>query len=417
MKSIKLLVLAVVAASLAACTGQQYTASAEYDDVYYTKADQAAPVAYEDNVDDRAYSERRTVTREPVDSYRDHYYEDDDFTFSRRLRRFSTTSSASNWRYYDPFYSNDLYFVMGTPAWNTWNNNGWYNWNRPRFGAVYNPWNDPFNNNFNAWNRYNQWNSWNTWNSPYSNPWVSNYYGYGAGSGIGFGNPYSPFGNAYYAGSAAYYCPPVGFVPGNSGWGFNSRNNSTAAATVSRPRTPRTSPAARTPSTARNSTINNTRPTTTPVRTRVSNPNAPRTASTDYTRPRPASARPARVGGTSVSPNRTGRTTRPTTTTTRPAQPRVYTRPGRTSSPSRVGTPSSTRPSRMSTRPSRTTTRPSRTTTTRPSTVSPRRSSGSSFSRPSTTPSRSGSSIRSGGSRSSTPRSSGSRSGGTVRRR
>lgn len=412
MKSIKLIVLAVVATSLAACTGQQYTTSAEYDDVYYTSADQAEPVAvaYEDEVDERDYSERRTVTREPVDSYRDHYYEDDDFTFSRRLRRFDTraNSNSNSWRYYDPYFSNDLYYVMGTPSWNTWNNNGWYSWNQPRFGSFYSPWNDPFNRNFGSWNRFNQWNGWNTWNSPYYNPWVNNYYGFGAGVGIGYANPFSPFGGAYFAGSAAYYCPPIGFTGGNAGWGLNRNNRNNSTATVSRPRAPRSAPAARTSTPSPRTAINNSRPTGT--RTRVSNPNSPRTATTDYTRPRPASARPTRVGGTTVSPGRTGR---PTTTTTRPGstQPRVYTRPGRTSSPSRVNS-GSTRPTRT-TSPSRTS-RPSRATTPRPSAPSrtggtmstPRRSGGSSFSRPSTTPSRT-----------SSPRSSGGRSGGTVRKR
>ena len=85
MRSIPFVLLfATVALSFTACTGPRYAASSEYDDVYFTKADIAAPVAVNNNDTDNYDYDRQPqrFQREPVDSYRDHYYADDDFTFS-----------------------------------------------------------------------------------------------------------------------------------------------------------------------------------------------------------------------------------------------------------------------------------------------------------------------------------------------
>ena len=64
--------------------------------------------------------------------YDDYWDEDyDDFRFSRRLRRFHRRNSVRNsWSYYDPFFTSDIYFVLGTPYWNRWNR--WYDPFAPR---------------------------------------------------------------------------------------------------------------------------------------------------------------------------------------------------------------------------------------------------------------------------------------------
>ncbi|MDX2284316.1 MAG: hypothetical protein NW241_09145 [Bacteroidia bacterium] len=202
-------------ALLSACTGSRYTATAEYDDVYYSRSDRTeVEIVAEEQPREEApsqyYSDYADANRyrEPIDSYRDYYYEDDDFAFSRRLRRFHQPARTS-WRYYDPFYANDLYFVMGTPYWNNWNSWGWYNWNRPTFGSAWG-WNDPF---FNTWGWGNTWNTWNTWNAFSYNPYVGAYYGWGPDFGFGGWNGFNTGGfysPAFYGG---YYCPPTGFVP------------------------------------------------------------------------------------------------------------------------------------------------------------------------------------------------------------
>ena len=163
---------------LTSCTSSRVASTAEYDDVYYSRNDAPEVITVAERVDrtpvrdndNYAYTPDRY--RQPVDNYYDSYYGDDDFFFSRRVRRFNN-AGAGSWRYYDPYFSNDMYFVMGTSSWNTWNNAGWVNWNYPRFGATYG-WNtfggpgfyDPF-----FANRFNRFNNFN-----YFNPYVSAYY-------------------------------------------------------------------------------------------------------------------------------------------------------------------------------------------------------------------------------------------------
>ncbi len=195
---------------LASCTSTQQVATSEYDDVYYSSSDYT-----ERTVPDRQSNASREGYQDSR-YYEDGYsrYDEDDFYYSRRLRRFSQTHNNA-WRYYDPFFTNDLYYVMGTPTWNRWNSFGWYDWNRPRFGAGFSfgfgnslwatrsRFYDPF-----AFNRFNSFN--------YYNPWVSSYYGFAPNFGYGFGNSFyqnsffSPFG--YGVGSSYLYCPPTAYV-------------------------------------------------------------------------------------------------------------------------------------------------------------------------------------------------------------
>lgn len=320
MKSISYLLLLVFGAAVfSSCTGPRYASMAEYDDAYFTQADIAAPVAVQSSSEDR-YQEEATQSsprtyRQPVDNYQDAYYGDDDFTFSRRIRRFNNRNSAYSWRYYDPFYANDLYYVMGTPAWNRWNNNGWYNWNSPRFGA-FGGWNDPFFNPYSS--PYAGWGAFNPRfnRNPFAfDPWASSYYGYGVG--VGFGSPfYNPgFGGFGGGFGSAYYCPPVGFVSSTSGW---RRVNNAQQAYVTRRRTS-TQPSRATAGTTSRQNIDRTRTATNTNRQSRSN---------NYMEPR---RRPTTT---------TGRTAAPTRTTGRRDAARntnTYTRPGR-STTNRNGT-------------------------------------------------------------------------------
>lgn len=434
---------------MTSCTSTRHASQeAEYDDVYYSPSTDAVEVVASRTDDptlnrqdeDGNYVYNADRFRRPVDSYYDEYYQDDDFYFSRRMRRFDQRGSAS-WRYYDPFFMNDLYFVMGTPTWNRWNSMGWYNWNYPRFGATWG-WNTPMNAGFGFgygdpfWG--NNWNRWNNFN--YYSPWMNAYYGYDPFFAPGWGNPYAVgFGNGWNAGFVnGYYCPPVG-----AGTFFN--NGLSGARTAQRLQSYRRptsgGSAAQTSYTGARPAANRD-PAVTSVNTgspqgarpvedatsRDANRNSrylqPRTAServernlpATYTRPGTTTPSTRTERMTPDSRARTSTTPRTTTTerSTTTREPRVYTRPSRpyTVSPSqerartntmpfrnrtytqprRTYTPSSSERSRPSYQPSRT---PSRSTPSyRPSGSSGSRSSGrsssssSSGSRPSSSGSR-----------------------------
>ena len=274
-----LLLILALGLGLAACTGPRYASSTEYDDVYFSSSDETQPLAANDDRDDRRdpyrYGERR-----PVDSYHDSYYEDDDFVFSRRLRRFHQPASRS-FRYYDPFYSNDLYYVMGTPAWNRWNHQyGWYNWNNPRFASPFRPMGPSwrFNMAFNqpAW-------GWNSWNTGYYNPYVASYYGndpffgnnFGWNNGLGYGGLGAPGG---------YYCPPNAYVrgPGAMVIGGNGNGNNSPQP-VTRRRNQALSPRSQTTLRSRQASGNATR---TPNQAVSSQSDSRTRAQQEYLRPR-----------------------------------------------------------------------------------------------------------------------------------
>lgn len=216
MKYLKLILVLVLAVLVSGCASTKY-ATSEYDDVYYTKSDATAYTAV-----NQTTSQRQQTTRPQVSNYNDAYYADDDFYFSRRIRRFN--SPTANWRYYDPYFSNDLYFVMGTPAWNTWYNNGWYDWNRPRFGASFG-WGNSWGNGwgFNPGFGYNPWNPWGAyspWNAyTYYNPWTNVYYGNAFNN---FGGWNSGFGWNGGLGNPYAYCPPAYYGSGSGIAGSSS---------------------------------------------------------------------------------------------------------------------------------------------------------------------------------------------------
>ena len=194
--------------ALGACTSTQQVATSEYDDVYYTSEDYTERSS---QVRQRSYSDRDDYgdSRYYEDGYR--AYDEDDFYISRRIRRFNQPNNNA-WRYYDPFFTNDLYYVMGTPTWNRWNSNGWYNWNRPRFGAsVSLGFGSPLWASRSAF--YDPFWGANSFN--YYNPWVSSYYGFdpyfGYGFNRGFGSPFG-FRNSFIGPSSYFYCPPSAYV-------------------------------------------------------------------------------------------------------------------------------------------------------------------------------------------------------------
>ena len=250
MRSIHAILFVSAALLAASCTGPRYASTTEYDDVYYSKSDRSEAVVKEKPLkqrDNYAYTPRRNA---PVDNYYDAYYDDDDFYFSRRIRRFN--QAGSNWRYYDPYFSNDLYYVINSPFYNRWNNYGWYNWNYPRFGSSFSlAWGSPYSGfGYGAgFNRFNRWNAYN-----YYNPWVGNYYGYSPYFGAGAFSPFSP-GFGGFA-SSAYYCPPgyggfTAFSPFRSGRVANNNNYVTRRRTSS---TSATSPTTYSPRTSANNT-------------------------------------------------------------------------------------------------------------------------------------------------------------------
>lgn len=209
--------LLVIGTVLSSCTTSQYVASTEYDDIYYSSKDRVTINEPEADVEQEYFEEDNYE----YDRYRydnpSEFYDEDDFYYSRRLRRFNQ-NTGNSWRYYDPFFANDLYFVMGTGAWNRWNNFGWWDWNRPRFGGgwsvgfINDPW-SRWNYGFNGFNRWNNW-GWNSFN--YFNPYVNAYYGFGPSFGYGFNRFNDPFWGGFYGPSFYGYCPPTNFVNNRS---------------------------------------------------------------------------------------------------------------------------------------------------------------------------------------------------------
>lgn len=422
MRSNIVVFLTTAALFASACTQVRYASDTEYDDVYFTRADKAqtSKVVYEDEgaetyVSDREdRNSRYRTSGSNINSYRDEVYDEDDFYFSRRLRRFGTNNSS--WRYYDPFFSNDLYYVMGTPAWNRWNNMGWYSWMRPRFGASMN-WrffNDPFYTGFhNVWgaNYFDYYN--------YYNPWVNTYYGvdpffgynagFGFNRGFGFGNPFWG-GNQFFGGG--YFCPPYAYVAGAAGVGNTRRwqryytgrrassTSSVATNTGYRP-SARQAPASARETVRREARTAGYSATETRPTRRSGMYLSPKASSQSITNPRTSTS--------ASSSDRVSNYSRRPSARTRTNGPRVYTRPNSTNvndrdlnqnsryrRTTRPGNSSYSRPSNRYSRPSnnsysrpssrrsnsysRPSSRPSSNSYSRPSS---RRPSGSSYSRPS----------------------------------
>ncbi len=221
-------VFGVIAIFFSACSTTSNLATSEYDDIYYSSSDVTNESPSRD-ISQRSYDER-----DDYEASRYGTYDEDDFYYSRRIRRFNQPNYNA-WRYYDPFFTNDLYFVMNTPFWNRWNNRGWYSWTRPRFGAsVAFSFGDPFIDPFYSPLGVNSFGYMNSLN--YYNPWVRNYYGFDpffGYRGLGVGNPWA-YNTGFYDGYAYAWngCPPGAYSSTSTWRTFNvaRRANTTSLA-------------------------------------------------------------------------------------------------------------------------------------------------------------------------------------------
>lgn len=117
--------------------------------------------------------------------YGDYYEEDNDFSYSSRIRRFHRNNS---WGYYDPWYTNMYYYNYDPFFWGT----SIYVGYRPSYSWGWNSgwgWNTGW-----GWNNSFGWN--NGWNQPYGYPACYGGYGWGWGNG-GYWNGYN---NGYWNG-------------------------------------------------------------------------------------------------------------------------------------------------------------------------------------------------------------------------
>jgi hypothetical protein len=479
MKHLLYITLAAGAIWLSGCTGTRMAGGEEFDDVYATSADYQAEIDANNAAAEEAEA-RRNASNVPsnMDEYDQGYaskyaddpdfvgdydpYAEDDFHYSRRLRRFNTRG----FNYYDPYFAYDPYYAIGTPAWGAYQNSPW--WYDPFFysgpsWAWTSSWGAPgyaFYPTINAWNRpwwdrptWGWGNSW-AWNNGWGGGWNG---GWGAGWGGGFGGGFTTFGGwggwggSNFAGGWNPYCPPGGFGWNNgfnNGWGggfagtggtttttYGPRNNPSSLNTNTTPGTRPQRSEYNNPRSVRpyqgnfpvNSSVTNAtdasgnplmgRPSRTP--TRANTATTPRTGNVGRpstnrpTTTRPGTTRPSSTYSTPRNSNTYTRPSTPRTTTPRNATPRNNSVTPRSTTPRNNSvTPRSTQPSRNYTRPSRSNNSGSGRSYSRPS-----RSNDSGSSRSYSSPSRSNSS---GSSRSfsSPSRSSGSsgRSSGGRRR-
>ena len=193
--------------------------------------------------------------------YWDEYY--DDFYYSRRLRRFHgnrTGYASGSWGYFDPRFTNDIYYVINTPYWGRWND--WYRPRRRGFvqtnfflgGVSFNV--GVYSTGWNPWG-YDPW----VYNDPWVNTYVYNYYdpffvvGYnpwrntfGWGWGCAYNRSFNRgwrrgYRNGFHAGFATGY--NVGWYNAGGGGGFSNdywwRRHDTRYANIARrPSTART---------------------------------------------------------------------------------------------------------------------------------------------------------------------------------
>ena len=116
------------------------------------------PLLTPDGLDGSLETMETTATEHwgPHDYWSDSF---DDFRYSRRLRRFHRNSAVDvYWSYYDPYFTSDVYYVIGTSYWDNWNTyydpwryrydayNVSFGWNTGGFGTTvvytsgWNPW-------------------------------------------------------------------------------------------------------------------------------------------------------------------------------------------------------------------------------------------------------------------------------------
>lgn len=408
-----ILLIAVLSVVSACTTARQYSSS-EYDDVYYTSEDETVVQAREEQdyrINNSSANNREPYTNESsYERNREIYndpslaYADDDFVYSRRLRRFDQPNYQS-WRYYDPFFANDLYYVMGTPSWSRWNSLGWHSWNRPRFGTSFSL--SFFNSPFGFGPGFRSAWAWNSFN-PYD-PFINAYYGFDPYFGYGGIDPFWAWNSPFVGFNNVGFCPPFNYAVAGvrpvivQPRTVRARNTRTALAsqtyyTGNRPTATNTLRQSRT---SANSVVNGSsvrRPSSGQVSSQYLRPmreseraatssransntnvnrRATRSGAPVYTRPSRSSngrqSSPTNISGRSQSrtndsyrrpsnypsrnsnSTRTSRPTRPSNNYSRPSSPRSsssrssspsYSRPSRSSGSSSGSRPSSSRPRR-----------------------------------------------------------------------
>jgi hypothetical protein len=352
--------------ALTSCTGtQMISASDEIDDVYYNKedrrADQAAatqakaqaeaaranaPVQNDDNdvqnANTGSYDQGLAAKNgEDESGYTQQSYADDDYYYSRQVRRFNASSNINNniysnrsWNYYDPYYSYDPYFAIGTPTWAVYNNSPWwydpYYYNGPSYAWTSN-WGAPGYSYYASQYSYNRPWTYNTgWGIGYgSSPYGygggyggfggSNYYGGGYGGGYGGYGYGGGYGNGF-CGAPGYYGGGTNFGNGVSTSASNTivapRNNPSSLNTSGRPGNQPVQQHGQGRPYQGNPTVNNT-PVTNPIKdynVQSANPNVS----------------PSRAGGNIVRPtynSNTGAESRPTESYSRPRNDNGSSRP------------------------------------------------------------------------------------------
>ncbi len=144
------------------------------------------------------------------------YSEDDEFYYSRRIRRFNR-SFGSSFGYYDPCYANNS-FYSNNPFYDPFYNSGSSVWVNFGTSYVFSPF------SVSPWGNYYGYN-------PYSNPWGNPIYGYNPYyTPYGYGGYYDPYlsyyGNAnnpYYNPTPDYQLTPTNYGPrGPRGGGISS---------------------------------------------------------------------------------------------------------------------------------------------------------------------------------------------------
>lgn len=160
--------------------------AAQFDDLYFDSRKDVLPAFAQSAtaVNQNAVYATSYYDEYEDTAYREEVYDDYDYSYSNRIRRFHSPArvinnySFNSWYddfYYDPFFPEySVNVFVGSPFVRPW---GWNSWNT---GWGWNSWNVGWN----SWNRPWGWNAWNTgwgWNSCPSFWTVNNNHFYGDG--------------------------------------------------------------------------------------------------------------------------------------------------------------------------------------------------------------------------------------------
>ena len=123
----------------------------------------------QDNADSYSYYDENTDRIVINNYYGEGAYNDYDYYYSSRIRRFS--NPYSSWNYYDPFYTDMFHYNYNPAYWGMSIYQGSYF--SPYFGFSYSPW------SYGGYYPYSSWRHYDPWYSPFYHN--SYYRGYGMG--------------------------------------------------------------------------------------------------------------------------------------------------------------------------------------------------------------------------------------------